>query len=72
MQPNPPKSLESEVQEVAMRRNAEEKNTVKKIDRTNINRADERMRMAAADMLQNIMQCTNKIQRCPVACQLVA
>jgi hypothetical protein len=55
-----------------MRRNAEEKNTVKKSDRRNINRADERMRMAAPDMLQNIMQCTNKIQRCAAACQLVA
>jgi hypothetical protein len=45
MQPNPPKSLESEVPEVAMRRNAEEKNTMRKSDRANINRADERMQL---------------------------
>jgi hypothetical protein len=45
MQPNPPKSIESEVPEVTMRRNAEEKNTVRKSDRTNINRADERMQL---------------------------
>jgi hypothetical protein len=45
MQPNPPKLLESEVPEVAMRRNAEENNTMRKSDRTNINRADERMQL---------------------------
>jgi hypothetical protein len=38
-------NIDTEVPEVTMRRNAEEKNTVRKSDRTNINRADERMQL---------------------------